>query len=200
MYNIIRYTHIVSVLLFLLIYLVKTLLLVMNKKDGLTSITKMVKVPEMIISFLFLGTGVYMMTQIPEINKLLIIKIALVLCSIPIAIIGFKKGNKFLAVLSLLMLITSYGLAEMSKKKSSAETPVAGGNGQEIFTANCSRCHGDDGKLALAGATDLSTSQLDRAAMSEIVKNGKGAMAGFKETLSEEQVSAVCDYTAALKK
>lgn len=198
-----RHTHILSVVLFLIIYLVKTILLLANKEEGLTKFTKIVKVPEMIISTLFLITGIYMITQIPEIKSLLIIKIVIVLASIPLAIIGFKKKNKALAVISLLLIITAYGLAEMSKKQKSkameniSESTI---NGRELFNASCVSCHGTDGKLGLVGATDLSVSTLDVSAKIEIIKNGKGAMTPFGGTLTEEQIKAVAEYSESLKK
>src|SRR3954469_25112700 len=104
MYKGIFYTHLISVNLFLLIYLVKTVLLLTNKNEGLARFTKMVKVPEMIISTLFLATGIYLLVQVGT-TKLLLIKIGMVVLSIPVAIIGFKKKNKILALLSLLMII-----------------------------------------------------------------------------------------------
>ena len=175
-------------------------MLLTNKTEGLQRFTKIVKVPEMIISALFLLTGIYMLTQIPEIKTMLIIKILIVFASIPIAIIGFKKSNKALAAVSLLMIISAYGLAEMSKKHSLKTAAPAGNNGQEIYTVNCTRCHGDDGKLGLTGASDLSMTQLDDAGITEIIKNGRGAMAGFGGALSEEQTKAVANYVQTLKK
>lgn len=198
-----RHTHILSVVLFLLIYLIKTILLVTNKEEGLTKFTKIVKVPEMIISTLFLATGIYMITQVPEIKSLLIIKIVIVLASIPLAVIGFKKKNKALAVISLLLIITAYGLAEMSKKQKSkameniSETNI---NGQELFNASCVSCHGTDGKLGLSGAKDLSITTMDVEAKIEIIKNGKNAMAAYAGTLTDEQIKAVAEYTESLKK
>jgi uncharacterized membrane protein SirB2 len=109
--------HWISVCLFLLIYLVKTSLLLANKNEALEKFKKMTKVLEMIVSVVFLGTGIYLMTQIPVINGLLIIKLVAVALSIPVAIIGFKKNNKGLATLSLLLIIGAFGLAEVSHKK-----------------------------------------------------------------------------------
>ncbi|MFY9309263.1 MAG: SirB2 family protein [Bacteroidia bacterium] len=192
----IRHTHLLSVILFLLIYLVKTALLLANKEDGLAKFTKAVKIPEMIISTLFLVTGVYMLTQIPEIKSLMIIKIIVVLASIPLAVIGFKKKNKALASISLLMIVAAYGLAEMSKKPSSVKATV----GAEIYSVSCARCHGDDGKLGLLGAPDLSASAMDLATRIEIIKNGKGAMTPFAGVLTEEQIKAVAEYSEGLKK
>lgn len=199
----IRHTHLLSVILFLLIYLIKTVLLLSNKNEGLAKFTKVVKVPEMIVSTLFLATGIYLLTQIPEIKSLLIIKIVAVLISIPLAIIGFKKKNKVLAVLSLLLIIGAYGMAEMSKKQKSKSMETISGstlNGQELFNASCISCHGVDGKLGLMEASDLSISTMEFAAKIEIIKNGKGAMTPFAEILTEEQIKAVAEYTESLKK
>jgi mono/diheme cytochrome c family protein len=203
MYKAIFYTHLVSVNLFLLIYLVKTILLLANKNEALAKFTKVVKVPEMIISTLFLLTGIYMLTQIPEIKTLMIIKIIIVFASIPLAIIGFKKGNKALALVSFLLIVMAYGLAEMSKKQKPATIDSAissSMNGQEIYTANCVKCHGDDGKLKLMGAPDLSLSAMEINTKIEIIKNGKSAMTPFNGTLNEQQIKAVADYTETLKK
>lgn len=199
----IRHTHLLSVILFLLIYLIKTVLLLSNKNEGLAKFTKVVKVPEMIVSTLFLATGIYLLTQIPEIKSLLIIKIVAVLISIPLAIIGFKKKNKVLAVLSLLLIIGAYGMAEMSKKQKSRSMETISAstlNGQELFNASCISCHGADGKLGLMEASDLSISTMELATKIELIKNGKGAMTPFSGILSEEQIKAVAEYSESLKK
>lgn len=199
----IRYTHLLSVILFLLIYLIKTILLLANKEDGLAKFTKTVKIPEMLFSTLYLATGIYMLTQIPEIKTLMIIKIIVVFSAIPIAIIGFKKKNKALAVISLLLIITAYGLAEMSKKQKSktmetiSESTI---NGKEIYTLSCTPCHGEDGKLGLMDASDLSSSTTDIATRIELIKNGKGAMTPFAGILTDEQIKAVAEYSETLKK
>jgi mono/diheme cytochrome c family protein len=192
----------------MLIYFVKTIMLLANKEEALVKFTKGVKVPEMIVSTLFLVTGIYMLTQIPEIKSMMIIKIVLVLASIPIAVIGFKKRKKALAVISFLMIVASYGLAEMSKKQKSASVPasteevVAGAtvNGHDIFIANCMKCHGEDGKLGLMGSKDLTVSAMDLNARIEIIKKGKGAMTVFEGVLTDEEIKAVAEYTESLKK
>lgn len=199
----IRHTHLLSVVLFLLIYLIKTFLLLTNKNEALENFTKKVKVPEMIISTLFLGSGIYLLTQIPEIKTLLIIKIIIVLASIPIAIIGFKKKNKALAVISLLMIITAYGLAEMSKKqktKAMETISAANVNGKELYDISCTPCHGMDGKMGLMGAPDLSVSIIDMEARIQVIKNGKGAMTPFSGSLNDEQINAVAEYIETLRK
>jgi mono/diheme cytochrome c family protein len=203
MYKAMLITHQIVVTIFFLIYVIKTILLLSNKKEVLARFTKVSKVPEMIVSFLFLATGIYLMTQLPEISNLLFIKISLVFLSIPIAIVGFKKGNKVLAALALLMITASYGLAEMSRKKKavvsdnavSAEGAI---KGDVLYMDNCALCHGADGKLGMAGASDLNKTSLDAEGVKTIILNGRGMMKAVP--LSPEQADAVANYvTTSIK-
>lgn len=181
-FEILKKTHFVVVTIFFLIYLIKTVLLLANKKEQLQSFTKKFKVIEMIVSFLFLGTGIYLMTQIPEIKIELIIKISMVFLSIPLAVIGFKKGNKGLAVLSFLLITGAFGLAEMAAKKNSAKIDNNALNNdgtinaQLLYKNNCAKCHGDDGKAGIMGATDLTTTQLSADSISNLTEKGRKNM------------------------
>lgn len=197
MYKGILHTHTLVVTLFLLIYVIKTILLLGNRNDLLQKFSKMIKVPEMIISFLFLLTGIYLATQLPfgsKFDYLFWIKLAMVFASIPLAVIGFKKSNKILAALSLLLITGSYGLAEVyHKKKAITETSaIAGTDGKALYEANCALCHGNDGKLGMAGAKDLSASALDLSGMKEIILHGKGAMPA--STVNDEQAQVIAEY------
>lgn len=194
MYKGILHTHYLVVVLFLLIYVVKTVLLLSNKNDLLATFTKKVKVPEMIISFLFLATGIYLMTQLPKIHYLMWVKLALVFASIPIAVIGFKRGNKILASLSLVMITASFGIAEIAhKKKMKADNSnIASNDGKALYEANCKLCHGDDGKLGAMGAKDISSTPLDLAGIKHVILNGQSSMAAVPVT--DEQASAIADY------
>lgn len=198
MFETLKLIHKISVILFLLIYFIKTILLISNKEELLSKLTRTLKVPEMIVSFLFLASGIYLLTQIPEIKPLLIIKVALVFLSIPIAVIGFKKRNKILGALSLLMITASYGLAEIAAKntlKKSEETISADGtlNGKQIYLDNCALCHGVDGKLGAAGAADLSQSQLDSTGIANVILQGKGNMKKI-EGIEQKEVEAIVSY------
>jgi len=198
MFETIKLIHKISVILFLLIYLIKTILLLSNKEDLLVKLTKVLKVPEMIVSELFLLTGIYLITQIPEIKTLLIVKVGLVFLSIPVAIVGFKNKNKILAALSLLMITASYGIAEMAAKnkaKISEQSVTVDGkfDGKQIYNDNCAICHGADGKLGMTGASDLSVTQLDTIALTGIILNGRGSMKKI-DGLSDDQAKAVAEY------
>jgi mono/diheme cytochrome c family protein len=197
-FEIVKKTHFVVVTIFFLIYLIKTILLLANKSDALQSFTKKIKVIEMIVSFLFLATGVYLMTQIPEIKPMLIIKITIVLLSIPMAIVGFKKGNKGLAALSFVLILAAFGMGEMMKKKTAVVSEKAVNtdgsiNGQELYIANCKACHGADGKAGIMGASDLSVTQVSNDSISSIIVNGRNTM-GKVEGLTPEQTKAIAAY------
>ena len=98
MFKAMLHMHITSVMVFLIIYLIKTILLVVGATEKLEKFKAKTKVLEMIVSTAFIATGGYMLFNIHEIKPLLVIKIAIVFASIPTAIIAYKKGNKLLAM------------------------------------------------------------------------------------------------------
>lgn len=196
----ILHTHYLVVILFFLIYLIKTILLLSNKNDLLTTFNKKTKVAEMIISTLFLLTGIYLTTQLPfggKYDYLFFIKIAMVFTSIPVAIIGFKKQNKILAALSLLLITGAFGLGEAYHKKKGiakdvSTTEIAATDGKALYEINCKLCHGSDGKLGASGAKDLAITELDVTSIKEIILNGKGVMPASQ--VNEEQAEAIAEY------
>lgn len=199
-FAIIRNIHLFSVITFLLIYLVKTFLLLFQSAEKQASFKAKTKILEMVVSALFLLTGGYMLTQIPEIKPMMYVKIAMVLASIPIAVIAYKRSNKLLAILSFLLIFFAYGLAEMSKKPRVDKSTADSMDGAALFSANCSRCHGDDGKLGLMGASDLSASTLDEAGALSVILNGRGTMPPYKGALSDEQAKVIATYIMGLRK
>jgi cytochrome c6 len=72
-------------------------------------------------------------------------------------------------------------------------------DGFSVYKTNCMVCHGNDGKLGLSGAADLSASTMTTEQMLEIVTNGKGGMMPYKELLSKEQREMVVQYVESLK-
>lgn len=206
MYTGFLHMHKTAVILFLALYLFKWIALTFNM-EGLKAFfaKKGLRIFEMVISTLFLFTGIYLMVNLaPEMrSNLLWIKIAMVLSSIPIAVVGFKRNHKILATLSVLLIIASYGLAEMHKKRPAGnkEEIAAAATGEEIYKANnCSVCHGQDGKLMLNGAKDLTASTLSRAETEHQIMNGKNAMPAYKNSLTPEQLKALTDYVETFRK
>ena len=187
--------HVLFVSLFLLIYLIKTILLLSDKDELLEKFKKKTKVAEMIISFGFLATGIILLILIPTaFNYFMIIKIILVLASIPLAVIGFKKKNKILASLSFFFIVVAFPIAYKVKEVKTSDVKTVSLNGKEIFEQNCVSCHGSDGKLGTSGAKDLSVTQLPITGIIEIISNGKTPMAAYKDALTPEQIEAVASY------
>ncbi|HLP52610.1 MAG TPA: c-type cytochrome [Chitinophagales bacterium] len=204
MYTGLLHSHKLFVLLFLIHYIVKLVLLLTNKNEQLAKYTKATKIPEMVLSVAFLVTGGWMLIKSGAFSTFMIIKLVCVFSSIPLAVIGFKKGNKVLAFVAVFLIIMSYGLAEMNKKAktgpkvdtSAITNPIEAG--KLIYTNSCVSCHGADGKLMLSGAKDLSITVLTAAEQKEMIRNGKNAMPGYKD-LTDEQLDGVVQYIATLK-
>jgi len=203
-------THLIAVNLFVLLYLIKTILLFSNVAM-LDKFIRATRVIEMIISTLFLVTGIWLLFILGAIKMLLIVKFILVFVSIPISVMGFKRRNKLLALLSLLLIVGAYGLSEAAKKKPFIPTRVeVNGNaddtaklGIKTYIANCAMCHGKDGKKMYRDAKDLSISSLDQASIETMVREGfkgeHGIMPAFSGTLSEEEIVAVSAYVQTLR-
>jgi mono/diheme cytochrome c family protein len=207
MHNIVL-AHRILVTLFLLQYVVKLVLLLTNKKDELAKYTKATRIPEILVSVGFLVTGVWVLVQMgsSEMSMFMIIKLLCVFAAIPLAVIGFKKANKGLAVLAVALILAAYGLAEMNVKAkasgkvdtTAAKTPIEAG--AEIYVQkNCNSCHGPDGKLGLGGAKDLSVTTLSMDEQKAVIKNGKPPMPPFSD-LTDEQLKDLVEYLGTLRK
>ena len=209
MYTGLLHSHKLFVTLFLVHYLVKTILLFSNQVK-LESYAKKTKVVEMIISFFFLATGVGLIfTGEGGMPSQFYIKLAMVFASIPLAIVGFKKSNKVLAAIAILLIIGSYGMAEMIKvakkeeKKEAMEEVRNGGvvlTGIELYKKNCENCHGAEGNAGVSGAKDLSISTLSTADKKVIVSKGKGNMTAYDGILNASEINSVVEYIETLKK
>ncbi|REJ82862.1 MAG: hypothetical protein DWQ44_01725 [Bacteroidetes bacterium] len=199
--------HMISVLIFLVTYLIKTVLL-FSSKSGLDSYSRITKVPEMIISTLFLVTGVWLLVILEGVKFFHIIKFAFIFIAIPLGVIGFKKKRKALALLSTLLIIGSYGLAEMSKNKPfipanvilKGDVNAPSAEGARVYEANCAFCHGSDGKKAYRTATDLSLSRFEPGLISQMVREGsRNKMPAYQNVLSSEEIDAVSKYVVKLR-
>ena len=206
-YTLLLHSHKLFVSLFVLLYLIKTILFFANRtKSDAFRQNIVARISEMVISFAFLATGIALLVYTAEIRTILMIKIAIVLASIPLAIIGYKKSKAILVIVSFLCLLAAYGIGEASKKrkKVAIATEVDTSNpqvyGKAIFAANCVVCHGEDGTLGASGAANLQASQLDLAGRKGRIQNGKGSMQAYKKIFNEAEIDALAEYVQSLKK
>jgi mono/diheme cytochrome c family protein/uncharacterized membrane protein SirB2 len=107
------HTHTLSVVLFLLIYLIKCVLLWTNTAR-LDAFAQKIRVPEMIVSALFLITGLALAYNNASIGvgSWFWVKLGAVFAAIPVAVVGYRRHNKYLATLSLLLIFYAYGVSE----------------------------------------------------------------------------------------
>ncbi len=199
----IKHGHVTIVILFLLFLGYKAVLLLTNNVEKLTAFRNKTKVLDMILGALIILTGSYLMFIQPVIESWLYVKFALVIAAIPLAIVGFKKSNKALVSVSLLAFILVYGLAEMKgfgpkKKVETTEGTDAIVQGKAIYAQECVKCHGDNGKLGVMNAADLTATKLTTDEISQVIKNGKGVMPGFTQ-YSDAEVKAISEYVLTLK-
>jgi uncharacterized membrane protein SirB2 len=203
MYTGMLHTHTLVVTLFLLHYLIKFALLMLNKNEALAKYAAKTKVFEMIISVLFLATGIFLASKSGNIGTWFWAKIIAVAVSIPVAVVGYKRQNKALAFFAMILIIYAYGVSEtktpLMKPDKAQTTVVKTTDGETIYNTKCMNCHGADGRLGLSGAKDLTASALSHEEKKDVILNGKNAMMGFKTQLNDEQVEAVLKYIDGLK-
>ena len=201
-FNILSKAHMVLVLLFVISMLIKTILIFKSNEqfDNYRAKTKM---PEMLVTILFLVLGIVLMVMKDgNFHPLFYMKLGAVALGIPLGIIGSKKHSKALITLSFLCFFGAYGLSEVAKKKAvvqKVEVQDQSQLGIELYKVNCVACHGEDGKKGLGGASDLSASVLSEGDAKNVITNGRGAMAPYGEQLKEEDINALATYLQTLK-
>ena len=112
MYTGLKHLHILLIALFVISVLIKAILLLINE-EKFDSYRKKTKVPEMIITMLFLVTGIIMIgiKGFGGLHYFFHIKLTAILVGIPLAVVGFKKKNKALSLLSAMIFVATIGLS-----------------------------------------------------------------------------------------
>jgi len=97
----------------------------------------------------------------------------------------------------LLCIVIGLGACGGDTQQDNAKGDIA--NGKKIFETYCILCHGDNGKLQLNGAKDITVSQLSFDQRIVLVKEGKNLMTPFAEILSDTEIEDVVSYAITLK-
>ncbi len=200
-FSILSKVHMVLVLLFVISMFIKTIL-IFKSNESFDNYRAKTKMPEMLVTILFLLIGIILIVMKGGgFHTLFYVKLGAVVAGIPLGIVGAKKHSKVLVALSFIAFLAAYGLSEVAKKKG-AQVEVAAdvkaeNLGKEIYTANCTSCHGADGKAGLAGASDLSASTLSAEDAAKVINEGRNSMPKFN--YQGEQLTALTNYLDSLK-
>ena len=142
----------------------------------------------------------------------LMVKVVLVLLSIPLAVIGIRKENKVLLALSVIILIYVYGVAEtrsLTFSRPGMEGIIENveddnyqleSHGKSIYQYHCMKCHGEEGNKMRYDSPDITKSQLSKDERWQIINNGKGMMPAFGNKLDKNEVAALDAYLQTLIK
>jgi uncharacterized membrane protein SirB2 len=203
------HTHFLFVILFVLLFLVKTILLLINKTKAFTKVQKWFKVPGIVIDTGFVLTGIYLAfhSGMVQMGNWFGIKIVLLILILPLSIISMKRKNKWLALFTLVMILYLFGMSETkSPKMKKAEILVTEETlelndtleghvlGESIYLDNCIVCHGTNGDKHKSDAGKLTLSQKDFSALEDVIRNGKGNMPAYGKYLSDKKISGLAMY------
>lgn len=109
----IKHIHYLFIAIFLLSYIIKSILFLAGKNEAFANFKKKTIIFETLMAVGFIVTGVIMLVQNQQISDgawmkasgWFHLKLTLVVLAIPLGIVGFKKGNKILVALSALFFI-----------------------------------------------------------------------------------------------
>ncbi len=101
----------------------------------------------------------------------------------------------------MILGLSSCGNTNSSKGDEVLPSESPAEKGASLYTMNCASCHGEDGKLGLSGAKDLSESKLTDPQIKTILQKGKNAMPPMSSILeTEENMEVVIQHIKTLRK
>lgn len=205
------HTHTLVVSLYLLQLLVRVVMMITASKTSVEKYVKAMRIPHIVLSILMLGTGIFLMVRAADgVQPYILVKLGLVVASIPLGVIGGKRNSVALTGFAFVLLagtmVLAYAKPAFLRKSSGTVAdakagldPVKVKAGQVIYEERCTLCHGSDGAAGFQKAADLSASKMADADVLNIVKNGKGVMPNNSD-LSAEQLEQVKEYVKNLRK
>jgi cytochrome c oxidase cbb3-type subunit 3 len=108
-----------------------------------------------------------------------------------------RKPLSFVFVLVAIALLVS-----ATWRESAAQTGKGGGAAAAVYQKHCAKCHGADGKgIESLKPPDFTSEKWQKehtnAVIAKDIREGKGVMPGFKDTLTAAQVTAMVKYVRA---
>jgi cytochrome c oxidase cbb3-type subunit 3 len=105
--------------------------------------------------------------------------------------------------LSLVLVLVAIAiLVSANWRESAAQTGKGGGGVAAVYEKHCAKCHGADGKgIKSLEPPDFTSEKWQKentnAAIAKGIREGKGVMPGFKDTLTAAQITALVRHTRA---
>ncbi len=116
---------------------------------------------------------------------------------------------KILTLTATSVLALMFCLMASARPTGAVNAPSTASSAAELYSRNCTSCHGRDGKAKglkarAKGARDLTDGQWqDRVSDERIfnsINNGKGKMPAYGKKLSESDINSLVTYVRNLKK
>lgn len=102
--------------------------------------------------------------------------------------------------LAAIKILSAGVFFSLNQTQASNTTNTDEPNAEQIYTARCVRCHGEDGKAKTRMGKELGARNFTDAAWQndtkdedifETIKDGNGAMPAFRSKLSDEEIKAL---------
>ncbi len=100
---------------------------------------------------------------------------------------------RLIAILLCISGVLSFSCGESSSPSSSSKNKVNSA-GQVLFEKHCALCHGTTGNKQLSGAKKLTESNMEIAAIEQLIAQGKKQMPSFSGRLTTEEIAQVAAY------
>ncbi len=71
-------------------------------------------------------------------------------------------------------------------------------DGEAVYKTYCVYCHGAKGDMGAGGAFNLKKSKLTLDERIQVIKHGRGMMAGLESVMEEGEIQAVAQFTFTL--
>jgi cytochrome c6 len=110
------------------------------------------------------------------------------------------------SLLMLLLFLIAIGRPSHFSNTAASESET---DAAQLFSRNCAKCHGKDGrakglKAKVVGARNLTDAEWqDRVSDERLfnsISNGKGKMPAYGKKLSEAEINSLANYVRSLKK
>ena len=69
----------------------------------------------------------------------------------------------------------------------------------KTYLKYCMSCHGASGTMGFGGSADLTTSTMSLEEIITMIKEGKNAMIGMEDVMTEEEIREVATYVESMR-